>query len=75
MEMPQKFIFSIIMAVCNTAPYLEDSVGSLLAQSIGFEQCVQLILVDVGSTDGSACLITRYKMSRTFSVSTAKKQM
>lgn len=61
MEMPQKFIFSIIMAVCNTAPYLEDSVGSLLAQSIGFEQCVQLILVDDGSTDGSGLICDAYQ--------------
>ena len=53
MEKSQRFIFSIITAVFNTADYLEDAIESLLAQSIGFEEHVQLILVDDGSTDGS----------------------
>lgn len=56
----QKFKFSIVMAVYNTADYLEDAIESLLTQSIGFRKNIQLILVNDGSTDGSHVLCERY---------------
>lgn len=43
--------FSIIAAVYNVAPYLRKCVGSILAQG---SKNYELILVDDGSTDGSA---------------------
>lgn len=54
------FQFSIVMAVYNVAPYLEEAVESVLSQDIGFQKNVQLILVDDGSTDGSGLLCNRF---------------
>lgn len=55
------FTYSIIMAIYNTAPYLNEAVESVLQQSIGFEEHVQLILVDDGSTDGSGWICDGYR--------------
>ena len=50
-------IISIIMPVFNTAGYLPECVGSVLSQS--FED-FELILIDDGSTDGSAEICDRF---------------
>lgn len=54
-----RFIFSVVMAVYNVGQYLEDALNSLRRQTIGFEN-IQLILVDDGSTDGSAEICDRW---------------
>lgn len=41
------------MAIYNTAPFLSAAIKSLLNQNIGFEENIQLILVNDGSTDES----------------------
>ena len=56
----KKFKFSIVMAVYNTADYLEEAIDSLIAQSIGFRKNIQLILVNDGSTDGSHDICEKY---------------
>lgn len=43
--------FSIIIPCYNAAQYLGETIDSVIRQSIGFEQHVQLILVDDGSED------------------------
>jgi GT2 family glycosyltransferase len=48
------------MGVRNHAPYLDDSVGSILAQS--FED-FELVVVVNGSTDGSAAILRRHARS------------
>lgn len=53
------YLFSVVSAVYNVAPYLRETVDSLLAQDIGFEN-VQVILVDDGSTDGSGAICDEY---------------
>lgn len=53
--------FSIVMAVYNVAPFLNEAVDSLLQQTIGFEENVQLILVDDGSQDSSGQICDDYK--------------
>ena len=52
MESNHDFVFSIVMAVYNSAPYLREAFQSILNQSIGFDT-IQLILVDDGSKDES----------------------
>jgi glycosyltransferase involved in cell wall biosynthesis len=45
---------SVIMPVYNARPYLEQSVGSILAQSFGD---VEFLILENGSTDGSGALL------------------
>lgn len=47
---------SVVMPCYNAAPYLEEAVGSALRQSYGD---VEVVLVDDGSTDGSAEIAAR----------------
>lgn len=51
------FTFSIIMAVYNVEPYLREAIESVIKQDIGFENHIQLILVNDGSSDktGDVC--------------------
>ena len=55
-----KYIFTVITAVYNTAPFLREAVDSIVNQTIGFNR-IQLILVDDGSTDGSGLICDEYK--------------
>ena len=54
------FIFSVIISIFNTGRYLDDSIGSLLNQSIGFEN-IQIILINDGSSDNSENICLKYK--------------
>ncbi len=51
---------SVVMAVFNTEEYLEEAIQSVIRQTLGFKD-IQLILVDDGSTDGSASICDLYK--------------
>lgn len=53
--------FSIITAVYNCENYLSQSIESVINQDIGFEENVQLILVDDGSTDNSKEIALKYQ--------------
>ena len=55
-----QFKFSIIMAVYNVENYLNEAIESVINQSIGFEENVQLILVDDGSIDKSGNIARDY---------------
>lgn len=59
------FIFSVIMAIYNTGRYLDDSIGSILNQTINFES-IQIILVNDGSIDQTeeTCLIYKNKQPK-----------
>ena len=46
------FTFSVVMAIYNTGRYLDESIHSLLIQTIGYKE-IQIILVNDGSTDNS----------------------
>lgn len=59
----KKFIFSIVMAVYNVEDYLAEAIESIINQDIGFEDNVQLILVDDGSEDGSKKICLDYLAS------------
>lgn len=54
------FLFSIVVAVYNAEDYLEETIESLIGQTISFEENIQVILVDDGSTDGSLKICERY---------------
>ncbi|WP_405269138.1 CDP-glycerol:glycerophosphate glycerophosphotransferase [Methanobrevibacter sp.] len=52
-ELEYKFKFAVVMAIYNTGNYLSKAIDSIINQSIGFKDNVQLILVNDGSEDNS----------------------
>lgn len=66
--------FSIIMSVFNVENYLEEAIDSVINQSIGFEENVELILVNDGSTDNSGNICERYKKSYTKNIIYLEKE-
>lgn len=61
MTFTRRYTFSIIMAIYNTEKYLNESIDSIINQTIGFEDNVQLILVNDGSTDNSLDILKAYQ--------------
>ncbi|MGW2995383.1 glycosyltransferase, partial [Streptomyces sp. NPDC001193] len=50
---------TVIIAVYNAMPYLNECLDSALGQSLGAER-LEVIAVDDGSTDGSGAELDRY---------------
>ena len=46
-----KYKFSVIIPIYNVEDYLKDAIDSVINQSIGFSENIQLILVNDGSKD------------------------
>lgn len=57
----RQFKFSVVMPVYCVEQYLEESVESVLSQTIGFQKNIQLILVNDGSPDSSGEICERYQ--------------
>lgn len=57
--MGNSFKISVIVPVYNTAEYLPECLDSLVGQTIGLDS-IQVVVVDDGSTDGSAEVIKSY---------------
>ena len=55
------FEFAIVMAIYNTEDYLNQAIDSIVNQTIGFEDNVQLILVNDGSEDGCEQICRDYQ--------------
>ena len=53
------YFFSVVMAIYNTGRYLDESINSLLNQTIGYKE-IQIILVNDGSTDNSEKICKKY---------------
>ena len=58
--MNYKYKISIIVPIYNSEQYLEETIESIINQTIGFEN-IQLILVNDGSTDNSEEICFKYK--------------
>ena len=54
------FLFSVIISIYNTGRYLDDSIGSLINQTINFEN-IQVILVNDGSLDNTEEICLKYQ--------------
>jgi len=54
------YLFSVVMAIYNTGRYLDESISSLLNQTIGYKE-IQIILVNDGSTDNSEEICKKYQ--------------
>lgn len=59
--MTNKYKFSIIMSIYNVEKYIREAIDSLLNQTIGFKENVQLILVNDGSPDNSEEICKSYQ--------------
>ena len=55
------YLFSVIISIYNTGKYLDDSIGSLLNQTINFYENIQIILVNDGSIDNSEEICMNYR--------------
>jgi len=55
--------FTIVSAVYNVAPYLDDFIDSLEKQTFGLDG-VQIVMVDDGSTDDSRSILERWRDRR-----------
>ncbi|GHU89105.1 hypothetical protein FACS1894202_06560 [Clostridia bacterium] len=54
------YLVSCIVPIYKVEKYLEEAIESVIAQTIGFEKNVQLILVNDGSPDGCGEICERY---------------
>ncbi|WP_205757046.1 glycosyltransferase family 2 protein, partial [Macrococcoides caseolyticum] len=57
----KKFKFSIIMPIYNVEKYLEEAILSVVNQTIGFEDNIQLVLVNDETPDNSVSIIKKYQ--------------
>ncbi len=53
--------YSVVSAVYNVAPYLDAFLQSIASQTLDFEQNIEVIAVDDGSTDESAEIVARWQ--------------
>lgn len=58
--MKRKYIISVVMPIYNTEKYIKEAVESIILQTLGFEENIQLIFVNDGSSDGSGMLCKQY---------------
>ena len=59
--MEKKFKFSVIIPVYNVEEYLAETIDSVINQSIGFKDNIQIILINDGSPDNSEKICLEYK--------------
>ncbi len=56
-----KFKFSVVIPVYNVENYLKETVDSVIAQTIGFKENIQIIFVNDGSPDNSEKICKKYQ--------------
>ena len=56
-----KYKFSVIIPIYNVEEYIDESIKSVINQNIGFENNIQLILVNDGSPDNCEQICLKYK--------------
>lgn len=66
--------FSVIMPLYKTEIYMREAVDSLITQTIGFEENVQLIFVNDGSPDNSELICDEYKQRYPNNIIVVKKE-
>lgn len=57
----KEFVFSVIIPVYNVQNYLEETIKSVLVQSLNFKNNIQIILVNDGSPDESYIICEKYQ--------------
>lgn len=59
--MSHDFKFSVLMPIYNVEKYLKEAIDSIINQSIGFEENIELVIVDDGSPDNSKEIALKYQ--------------
>lgn len=59
--MNQEYKITTIIPIHNVEPYLEQTIKSVIHQTIGFKKNIQMILVNDGSEDNSESICLRYQ--------------
>jgi glycosyltransferase involved in cell wall biosynthesis len=59
--MKKKFKVSVIIPIYNVEKYLEETLQSVINQTIGFKDNIEMILVNDGSPDNSEEICLKYK--------------
>lgn len=54
------FKFSIIIAAYNSQEYIKKTIDSIVSQSIGFKDNVEIIIVNDGSYDNTVKIVNEY---------------
>ncbi len=60
-KMEKTFKFSVIIPVYKVEEYLEETIESVINQTIGFKDNIQLILINDGSPDNSEKICLKYQ--------------
>ena len=60
---PEKPLVSVILAACNEAAFIEDTVKSVLNQSADWFD-LELLVIDNGSTDNTPAIVSRLAADR-----------
>lgn len=55
------FKVSVIVPVYNVYDYLDETIKSIISQSLNFEKNIELVLVNDGSPDKSYEICEKYK--------------
>ena len=53
-------LISVVMPIYNANQFVAEAIDSVIAQNIGFENNIELILVDDGSTDNTEAICREY---------------
>ena len=56
-----RFLITVIIPIFNTGPYLTKTIDSVISQTIGFQENIQIILVNDGSTDNTESICLQYQ--------------
>lgn len=57
----KQFLISVVIPVYNVEGYLKETIESIIKQTIGFKDNIEIILVNDGSTDNSEEICLYYK--------------
>ena len=60
-KVEKSFKFSVIIPIYKVEEYLKETIESVINQTIGFEENIQLVLVNDGSPDNSEEICLKYK--------------
>ncbi len=70
----KQYLFSIIIPIYNVEDYLEETIESIINQTLNFEKHVQVILVNDGSPDNSEEICLHYQKKYPSNILYVKKE-